>query len=346
MIDKSIVARVLIAETIVLVLSVILFFLHGVRLALAQRREKRLVDTARRTLAGLLTDGSTGQGGVEELRRLPDTIQAEVFIEISQHLSGAGKERLRNIAEHISLLDRGRKLCRSRFWSRRLMGSRLLARMDVPDPALENLLRDPHPAVRAQAAEWAAAHPSVPVVTALLKLLADPETIARFAVKNSLFRMGSVAIAPLAQFLEESSGEAAESGLSVATALASPVFLPAALRLSSSEEAPVRIAAAGLLGAIGDAAAAARLVTLLADPEAEVRAIAARGLGRMRHWQAANSLAQTLHDPVWRVRNESAMALRAIGAAGALYLRRAVQENDPLAADMAQLVLDLPAAAG
>ena len=334
------------AESAVLILSVILFFLHGLSLFLTQRREKKLTAAARETLARLLTDAAAAGDGTEALRRLPPGIQAAVFLEISQNLSGAGKERLRNIAEEVSLLGRARKLCRSRSWSRRLMGSRLLARMDVPDPVMEKLLTDPHPAVRAQAAEWAAAHPSEPVIVALLELLRDPETLARFAVKNSLFRMGPRVTAPLVRFLETVSGEAAESGLTVAEALAGPAFLPAALRHSASQEAPVRVAAARLLGAIGDASCAARLTLLLGDSDAAVRSISARALGRMRHWQAASSLANALHDPAWRVRNEAAMALRAIGAPGALYLRRALQENDPLAADMAQLVLDLPAAAG
>ena len=346
MIDELIVGRVLIAESAVLILAVTLFFLHGFWLFLAQRRQKRLIDGARETLARLLTGASPGGQGVEVLRGLPQAIQVGVFLEISQNLSGAGKERLRDIAEEVSLLSRARKFCRSRLWSRRLMGSRLLARMDIPDPVMETLLTDPHPAVRAQAAEWAAAHPSVPVVVAVLDLLADPETLARFAVKNSLFRMGSVVTGPLVRFLETRSGEAAESGLVVAEALAGPAFLPAALRLCASEEARVREAAARLLGAIGDASGAARLTLLLRDSDPDVRAVSAHALGRMRHWQAASDLAKTLRDPAWRVRNEAAMALRAIGGPGALFLRRALTENDPLAADMAQLVLDLPAAAG
>ena len=346
MIDESVVRRVLVGESTVLVLCVTLFFLHGLWLFLSQRREKLLINGARETLAHLLTNGATAGESFEALRSLPRALQAGVFLEISQNLSGTGKERLRHIAEEVSLLSRARKFCRSRLWSRRLMGSRLLARMDVPDPIMEALLTDPHAAVRAQAAEWAAAHPSVPVVVAILDLLADPETLARFAVKNSLFRMGPIVTGPLVRFLETRSGEAAESGLLVAEALAGPAFLPAAIRLSANEEAPVRVAAARLLGAIGDASCATRLTALLGDSDPDVRAVSARALGRMRHWQAASDLANALHDPSWRVRNEAAMALRAIGGPGALFLRRALTENDSLAADMAQLVLDLPAAAG
>ena len=40
--------------------------------------------------------------------------------------------------------------------------------------------------------EWAAAQPSVILISAMLKLLADPATQARFAVQNALLRMGGV----------------------------------------------------------------------------------------------------------------------------------------------------------
>jgi hypothetical protein len=65
----------------------------------------------------------------------------------------------------------------------------------------------------------------------------------------------------------------------------------------------------------------------------------------MQHWQAASSLANGLRDRTWRVRRESGLALRAIGAPGVLFLRRALKGDDRFAADMAQQVLDLPEAA-
>jgi HEAT repeat protein len=157
--------------------------------------------------------------------------------------------------------------------------------------------------------------------------------------------MGTVVASPLKQFLETHSGSPAESGLRVAEALAEPAFGPAALRLSASDEIPVRVAAANLLGAISDAPAAERLIAMLKDPESRVRAAAARGLGRMQHWQAASQLAETMSDRTWRVRREAALALRSIGAPGALFLRRALKGSDAFAADMAQLVIDLPDAA-
>jgi len=336
----------MLAEVVLLLVSVVMFFTHGVWLFFHRRREERLTSEARQRLARLLTRSTVNPEDVLTLRKLPRRVQVAVFLEIAQNVTGTGKERLRFIAGEISLLSRARRFCRSRRWGRRLRGARILARMDVSDPLVERLLRDPHPAVRAQAAEWAAAQPSVPVVAEMLNMLGDPATLARFAVQDALLRMGTIVVDPLAQFLATHSGEPAESGLRVAEALAGPRFLPAGVRFSSSNDPALRTNAANLLGAIGDVSAASRLIQMLSDPHSDVRAAAARGLGRMRHWQAASDLAKSLCDSAWRVRRESGLALRAVGAPGVLLLRRALKGGDAFAADMAQLILDLPSTAG
>jgi HEAT repeat protein len=160
-----------------------------------------------------------------------------------------------------------------------------------------------------------------------------------------LLRMGAVAAGPLATYLERNSGRAAEAGLRVAESLADARFADAALRLSRTDDAAIRSASAKLLGAVGGAPAAERLSELMYDAAPEVRAVAAQSLGRMQHWQAGSLLAKGLCDSTWRVRRQSALALRALGAPGALFLRRALKGDDRFAADMAQQILDLPAAA-
>ncbi|MEA2762599.1 MAG: hypothetical protein QOD47_1883 [Gemmatimonadaceae bacterium] len=328
-----------------LVLAVVVFFAHGVWLFLSQKKFLKDMTSARDSLTQVLSRGTINIEEIDALRRIPRDAQVAAFLEASRNLTGTRKERLRFVAREISLIDRAQKLCMSSRWTRRLRGARLLARMDVADPLIETLLGDPNPAVRAQAAEWAATHPAPSIISIMLTMLADPATQARFAVQDALLRMGSTIADPLASFLETHSGLPAESGLRVAESLAEPRFLPAALRHSASEEVGVRTGAAHLLGAIGGAESAARLMELLKDPESVVRAAAAHGLGRMQHWQAAAQLAVGLQDSTWRVRRDAALALRALGAPGALFLRRALKGNDPFAADMSQQVLDLPAAA-
>jgi hypothetical protein len=344
-INRNLLDIVMLLELALLVFAVGLFFSHGLWLFLTEKRRLREMAAARDSLAHLLTRATINIEEIEALRQIPRDVQVAAFLEISRNLTGTGKDRLRFIAREISLLERARKLCESGRWTRRLRGARLLARMDVADPIVEKLLADPNPAVRAQAAEWAASHPSPTVISAMLTMLADPATQARFAVQDAMLRMGSIIADPLAAFLETHSGLPAESGLRVAEALSETRFLPAGLKHSASEDSDVRMAAANLLGAIGGAASADRLTELLKDSDSRVRAAGAHGLGRMNHWQAASQLAESLRDSTWRVRREAGFALRALGAPGALFLRRAIKGNDAFAADMAQQVLDLPAAA-
>ena len=345
MISENLLTIVMLIEIGLLVLAVGLFFFHGVWLFFDDKRLRRLTMVARESLARLVTRGFVNIEEIQALRELPNDVQVVAFLEISQTVTGTGKERLRFVAQQVGLVDRARKLCESGRWTRRLRGARVLSRMDVPDPLVQKLLADPHPAVRAQAAEWAAAQPSEAVISAMLVLLADPATQARFAVQNALLRMGGVVAGQLAEFLESHSGRAAEAGLRVAESLAEPSFGPLALRHSRADDVDVRVAAAKLLGAVADAAAAERLMELLSDDESLVRAAAAKSLGRMQYWRAGSQLAERLRDSAWRVRKEAGLALRAIGAPGTLFLRRATKSDDRFAADMAHQVLDLPAAA-
>jgi hypothetical protein len=336
---------VMLAESGLIGLALGLYFLHGLWLLFNQRRRLAQTERARESMVRLVNSGVVDIGQIESLRKLPHSVQIKAFLEVARNVSGSGMERLRFVAQQVGVLDHARKLCESSRWTRRLRGARILSQMYVPDPLVLKLLVDRHPTLRAQAAEWAAAQPSVPVIAAMLRLLADPATQARFAVQTALLRMGSVAAGPLATFLERNSGLAAEAGLRVAESLAEPRFEHAALRLSRTDDIAIRTAAAKLLGAVGGADGAERLVELLGDQAFQVRAAAAQSLGRMRHWQAGSGLSERLADASWPVRRQAALALRAIGAPGILFLRRAVKGNDRFAADMAHQILDLPAAA-
>jgi len=345
MVSKSLLNIIMLIEVGLLALAVAVFFLHGLWLHVSARTTARLSRTAHDALARLVNRGFVNVEDIEVLKSLPLDIRTVTILDMSRSLSGTGKERLRFIAQQVGVIDLARELCQHRWWTRRLRGARILSRLDVEDPLVQMLLADAHAAVRAQAAEWAAAQPSVEVVSSMLGLLADPATQARFAVQNALLRMGNVIAAPLAAFLESHSDRAAEAGLRVAESVAGPGFLTSALRFSRAATVEVREAAAKLLGAIAGEEAATRLTEMLLDDESHVRAAAAVALGRMRHWQAGSQLAERLRDERWRVRREAGLALRAIGAPGTLLLRRALKGNDRFAADMAQQVLDLPEAA-
>jgi len=120
--------------------------------------------------------------------------------------------------------------------------------------------------------------------------------------------------------------------------------LPAPEPNATAVFAAVRAQAASLLAAVAGDKAEQALLGLLHDPSEPVRVAATHGLGVVRSWALAPNLARQLSDPSWDVRREAALALRSLGPAGRLYLRRALVSPDPYAADMAHQVLDLPSA--
>ena len=204
------------------------------------------------------------------------------------------------------------------------------------------LLKDFHPAVRCQAAEWAGDHATPSVIDNLIEMLDNRQDPARFSIQDSLLRMGYPATEPLREALNSSMTSDLAGVLEVAIGLASPRFLPPALGLCSNQEASVRTLAAKLLGALGGGEAAEVLTGMLSDQDHQVRQAAAAALGNLGHWPAATPVAGLLRDPVWAVRREAGLALQNFGAPGLLILKRSLGDEWAPAAEMAKQVLDTP----
>ncbi len=83
-------------------------------------------------------------------------------------------------------------------------------------------------------------------------------------------------------------------------------FLESAVRHSDPR---VRKGAAQLLGALGDPAAASKLVPLLNDPAVDVRRAAVAAFGNLRDSRSSKLLHVALRDPSWYVRSDAAEAL-------------------------------------
>ena len=194
---------------------------------------------------------------------------------------------------------------------------------------MPRLMRDPHPAVRAQAGEWAGDHPTAELIPSLLGLLTDPAKRCRFTAENSLLRMGGLAVRALVDYLSSHAGVDVEAAMAVAAGLAEPRFAGPALRLCRDPIPETRALAAGLLGQLGGSEAVAVLTELMGDSDSAVRAAAARAL----------------RDRAWDVRREAGRALRALGSPGILLLRRYLSDEDAFASDMARQVLDIPESA-
>lgn len=333
---------VLTVEGILLSVSLAAIAAHGVWLWADERWGRPRIERGRKALNALSLRSGATANDLAVVRSLPRRMQVTLFLDLTPYVSGAQLQQLAVVAEQIGLQAHGARLCRRRGWHRRLLGARLLTQIGGPVWIAQRLLRDPHPAVRAEAAEWAAATQAPGAIALLAGLLGDPDFLCAFTVRNSLARAGSASTSSLASVLHTQSGRRTVGALEVAAAIADPIFLDAALRLASDSSVAVRAQVCALLAAIGGESGTGTLIALLEDSAAEVRAAAVRGLGRLRHSAAATAVARLLRDPSFNVRHDAGLALRKIGGPGILLLRRSQTDTDELAAAMARHVLDLP----
>ena len=311
MTPRFLVESALIAEVVILVLSLCILFGHA---ALAHRRERRWrvpLERGRRALLEVVRTGRLPKADEQQLRALPVRLQVRLFTELVPSISGQSREHLARLAHDIGLVPVAERMAQGKDWRDRLHGVRLLAAVGGGASIVPRLLDDASPAVRAEAVEWAGSHPTPELIDRLVQLLPRTDRYGSFVVRDSLLRVGADVIPPLARYLERHNGRHAEPGLDVAAGVPDVRFASPAIRLCR-------------------------------DPLPHVRARAAAALGRLGHWPSAPVIAPLLRDRAWIVRSQSALALRALGSPGLLYLRKGLGDQDPFAADIARQVLDLP----
>lgn len=321
--------------------SLAVIFGHGLLLRRRLRRTLPRLEEGRRLLRAVAAGGDPAAAAAT-LRRWPMRLRVRLLTELSRSLAGDSRGALGELARETGVSRHAEAITRSPLWWRRLRGARLLSSLGGSEETMLPLLADADPAVRAQAAEWAAEHPTGPVIRTLLEMLADPNTLCRFTVQDSLLRLGGAATEPLAEFLSTHHGPVAAAALEVAGAVPDPRLLPSAMALCGDPHPATRARAVALLGSLGGPEAADAVTALLADPAAEVRAAAAQAAAALGHWPAAAAVARLLRDPAWEVRRAAGLALSAMGSPGRLLLGRYRDDADRFAADMARQVLDLP----
>jgi hypothetical protein len=342
MTPRFLVESALIAEGVILILSLLILFGHA---AQAHRRERRWrvpMERGRRALLEVVRTGRPPRADDELLRSLPVRVQVRLFTELVPSISGQSREHLARLAHDIGLVPVAERMARGRDWRDRLHGVRLLAAVGGGASIVPGLLDDPDPAVRAEAVEWAGSNPTPELIDRLVRLLPRTDRYGSFVVRDSLLRVGPDVIPPLARYLERHNGRHAEPALDVAAGVPDVRFAPAAVRLCRDPLPHVRARAANLAGAVGSEEAVGVLQALVDDEDAEVRAAAAAALGRLGHWPSAPVIAPLLRDRAWIVRSQSALALRRLGSPGLLYLRKSLRDEDAFAADISRQVLDLP----
>jgi len=337
--DEGLLVYIVVVEVALLATSLLVLIGHAVLLAARQRRQRPRLAQAARSLRAALDGRPLDRDDLAALARLPTNAQIAVLGDLSTSLGGGDKHLLAGIAADIGLLEKAERWCSSRRWGTRLRGARMFTVLGGGETVVPRMFSDCRPEVRAQAAQWAGDHPESDSIDRLLSMLADPETLCRFTVKDSLLRVGHVAAEPLLRFLVN---DPTPEALEVAAGIGDARFLGPALECCRSPDARSRALAAALIGSIGGSQATDALSDLLRDPDLNVRAAAATGLGKLGHWPAAGALAERLRDSSWDVRRAAALALKALGAPGMLLLRRALSDRDRFASDMAQQVLEIP----
>jgi HEAT repeat protein len=338
MITDELLHRTIGLELFALSLAIAAIVGNALRTARGDRRLRTGMNAGRPLLLAAI-DGPLDDDQLGRLHRLGRHIQIRLFAEIAPSLEGAQRAALRALSARLGITAGATRRSQSRWWWRRLYATRVLTLVDGGEDVMPALIRDPHPLVRAQVAEWAALHPDPATLLTLVELLDDQTRIARFSVQDTLLRIGRPTVPVLIERLGTMGPLGIASGLLVAARLGDPDLLPLALAFADHPMADVRAAAADVLGAIGGEAAVEVLHRSLGDPATEVREAAAHGLGRLEHWPSASVLLPLLSDPTWPVRQEAALALSAMGAPGSLILRTALRGSDRFAADIAAQAL-------
>ncbi len=344
MIPEALLRAVLAVETALAVVCVAGVALHALWLWRRDRVDaERLPRSHAALVAAVLAEDGQEDSRVGELRRLPRRVQETVVDQLAVSLTGEEGRRLEGVAADLGLADAARRRCRSRWWWRRLRGAYKLNVHGGGDEVLPALFDDPHPAVRAQAIEWAGDARRADLAPRLVAALADPAALCRHTAADAILRAGASLVDALATELSSCAGQQQADLLAVLARRPDLRYGPAALLASAGELPALRAAAARLLGGVGGEEAGRALRRLLADPDAAVRSAAADGLGRARMEDAVPDIAPLLRDPAFDVRRAAGAALATLGPGGTLLLRHYSTDDDRYAADMARHSLDLAA---
>jgi hypothetical protein len=332
--------RVLAAALVATFATLAGFVVIGERHRRRQGRRAR----ARAAAVDALTTGSDARGdagpAVRALRALTIAEARSVLSELAASFDGASLATLRSLAASLGLIDRDKAGLRSRRLSRRLTAARFLTMLGVTSDDIARLLRDRHPSVRAQAAVWAAAHPTEQTLDAVAALLSDPDGRCRFEAKDTLARLGRRATPLLTRLLASTDAGTVTASLEIAAVSSDPAYVPAAARLARAGTAVDRALAATVLASSGGPAAVETLRDMLDDPHSVVRRAAVSALAARGDWPAAPLVAARLDDPSSAVREDAGLALLRLGAPGIVLLRDAARAGGEGGA-MATLVLEV-----
>ena len=257
---------------------------HSVLVQAGERRLEPVLNAARAELVDALVHAApvaedSLPAAPTALRAISKDRATRLILRVAGSFTGDAQSTLAGLAGQLGLIDRARRLSRSRWWWRRLDGARLLIVIGEGDDLVPRLAKDRDPFVRAQAADSVFADPSPAVLAALLGLLEDEDGLCRFAAQDALIRLGEPSVDALGRYLLRADGPRAHAALEVAAAVRHPALIEAAAPFARHSDPGLRARAAAVLGSSPEIVAIDVLQSMLTDVDPTVRVAAVRSLG-------------------------------------------------------------------
>jgi hypothetical protein len=308
-------------------------------------RIERKAERARRSLALVLfEDEDTAARVFADLLAVPRSLLLDIMQNVAVDLGGAAYDRLRAVVLDAHLARRIRWLGKRRAWRKRVQAAHLQHLLPDDDPHRMRLLHDPHPLVRARAAECMQRDDVVAHVDALVGLLDDPVRVVRVGAQQALLRGDARIAETLCEYLWSGARTGTSIALEVAASLPDPRYGPVIVHHANDPDPERRAMVARALGSGATLESLDTLKTLLRDDEATVRAAAASAVAALHATELITRLGRMLSDPSWSVRRAAGRSLDGLGAAGHVVLRSHLFDDDRYARDMARQILDAAAA--
>ncbi len=304
------------------------------------RIEPMLGDARRSIVAALSGGASELDAACTTLSRLSKRQVIAVMLDLAPSVSGESRSVLVTLGERAGVLKNARTGVNRHRWFNRLYSARVLTAFGVESEELYRLLSDRSSEVRTQAAAWSVVTPTPQAIERLIRLLADPDGLCRFAAQDALIRIGLPASQALIDALDTADDEMIARILEIAAAMGDGRFYRPAMAFTSDPSSATRARAAAVVARTGDPNAGPALVALLGDQSEDVVLAAATGIGTLAFWPGAIGIEPLLGHPSWELRKQAGLTLLSLGGPGAILLRTTAP-GDGLAAEMAVQALQL-----
>jgi len=307
----------------------------------ARRERQRAAALDALSESAFLDHDSAGEV-LRNLRGIPPKVIWDLALTLPMHFEDAMSKRIVAIIGSTSVRRRVERLSNSPFWFRRVRAARL-AHVLPKDASgiVARLLDDGSTSVQAATIESFGSDQIADHAAKLLELMSDQNQSVRFTAQQALLRGDGRIAEPLRLWLTNADQEFAHYGLEVAAYLDDPRLVHVISTFAEAEDPLLRrlVARATPVGSIPADLGFFR--ALFDDEDPIVRATVIESTTRIDADWLLPRVARALTDRAWKVRRAAGLALAQSGALGEMFLREALDSEDPFAADMARNFLEL-----